>query len=125
VADRNETAHPNGNIFLSTQRAFDDKVSETLRVVDEIQDHSTTVIERCYREFLLGNHDPEEREYPDPEDQIREVLVHGNYLSEKDMEICQGVDLSDLADQPGIENIRELHRILDTVYGSTDEFSAS
>ncbi|MCK4858687.1 MAG: hypothetical protein KAT58_12005, partial [candidate division Zixibacteria bacterium] len=78
VDDRNETAHPNGNIFFSTQAALDAKVTEILRVVDEIQTHSRSVIEHCYREFLFQNHDPEEREYPDPVDQIREVLIHNN-----------------------------------------------
>ncbi len=48
--------------------------------MNEIQTHSRPVIEHCYHSFLLGNHDPEEREYPDAADQIREVLMHGNYL---------------------------------------------
>ena len=76
VDDRNEAAHSNGNIFYSTQAALGTKVREILRVVDEIQRHSKSVIEHCYREFLLRNHDPEEREYSDATDQIREVLIH-------------------------------------------------
>ena len=40
VDGRNETAHPNGNIFFSTQAALDTKITEILRVVDEIQTHS-------------------------------------------------------------------------------------
>ncbi|MBI2890158.1 MAG: hypothetical protein HYY13_05170 [Nitrospirae bacterium] len=35
VDDRNDTAHPNGNIFFSTQKALDTKITEILRVVDE------------------------------------------------------------------------------------------
>ena len=45
VDDRNKTAHPNGNIFFSTQAALDAKITEMLRVVDEIQTHSKPVIE--------------------------------------------------------------------------------
>lgn len=56
VDDRNDTAHPNGNIFFSTQAALDTKISEILRVVDEIQTHSKPIIEQCYREFLLDPH---------------------------------------------------------------------
>ena len=41
------------------------------------------VIEHCYHQFLLDNHDPDEREYPEAADQIREVLIHQNYLSQK------------------------------------------
>ena len=96
VDDRNETAHANGNIFFSAVATLDHKIKEILRVVDEIQGHSRPVIEQCYRDFLLQSHDPDEREYPDATDQIREVLVHGNYMSQKDMEICVEFDLATL-----------------------------
>ena len=125
VDDRNDTAHPNGNIFFSTQAALDTKITEILRVVDEIQTYSRPVIEHCYREFLLQNHDPEEREYPDAADQIREVLIHGNYLSQKDIDICLGFDVASLADEPAIEGIRELHDALTSEYGSRDGDGAS
>ena len=120
VDDRNESAHPNGNIFYSTEAALDVKITEILRVVGEIQTHSQPVIEHCYREFLLQNHDPDEREYPDAADQIREVLIHGNYLSQKDIEICLGLDVESLADRPGIDAMRELHAALVEKYKSED-----
>ena len=116
VDDRNESAHPNGNIFYSTEAALNVKITEILRVVAEIQVHSKPVIEHCYREFLLQNHDAEEREYPDATDQIREVLIHGNYLSKKDIEICLGFDVESLADGLGIEGMRELHAALAGTY---------
>jgi hypothetical protein len=118
VDDRNESAHPNGNIFYSTETALDIKITEILRVVAEIQAHSRPVIEHCYREFLLQNHDPDDREYPDAADQIREVLIHGNYLSQKDIEICQGFDVESLADSQGIDAMRELHAALVEQYKS-------
>lgn len=121
VDDRNDTAHPNGNIFFSTQAALDAKITEILRVVDEIQSHSKPVIEHCYREFLVQNHDPDEREYPDAADQIREVLIHGNYLSQKDIEICLGFDLYTLANNVGIASIRELHHALGVNFAARDE----
>src|SRR5712691_2250211 len=116
VDDRNESAHPNGNIFYSTEAALDAKITEILRVVDEIQSHSKPVIEHCYREFLLQNHDPDEREYPDPADQIREVLIHGNYLSQRDIEICHGFNLGSFAARPEYKNMRELHDALVATY---------
>ena len=119
VKERNNSAHPNGNIFFSTRAALDGKIAEMLRVVNEIQDHSKPVIEHCYREFLLQNHDPEEREYPDPADQIREVLIHGNYLSQKDVEICLKFDLSSLDQQPVGEDVRQLHECLVSSYSGT------
>lgn len=116
VDDRNESAHPNGNIFYSTQEALDAKIAEILRVVGEIQTHSKPVIEQCYREFLLQNHDPEEREYPEAADQIREVLIHGNYMSRRDIDICLEFDVEILKDHAGIDGIRELHGILRETY---------
>ena len=120
VDDRNDTAHSNGNIFFSTQAALDTKIIEILRVVDEIQTHSKPVIEHCYREFLIENHDPDERAYPDHADQIREILIHENYLSQKDIEICLAFDIEAVATQPEHKPMRELHEALRTKYGSDD-----
>lgn len=121
VDDRNETAHPNGNIFFSTPAALNIKIIEILRVVDEIQTHSKPIIERCYREFLLQNFDPEEREYPDASDQVREILIHCNYLSQKDIEICLAFDLTTLADIPHYDDMRELHDALVAAYPADTE----
>ncbi len=117
VDDRNETAHPNGNIFFSTVAALDDKITEILRVVDEIQNHSKPVIKHVYCEFLLQNQDPEEREYPDASDQIQEVLIHGNYMSQKDIEVCLGFDLAELGERAEFPQIKELHQRLREFYG--------
>ncbi len=116
VDDRNETAHSNGNIFFSTQAALDTKITEILRVVDEIQTYAKSIIEDTYCEFLLQSYDPEEREYSDTIDQIREVLIHKNYLSQKDIDICIGFDLSVIADCPEIERIRMLHEAFTLKY---------
>jgi hypothetical protein len=118
VDDRNESAHPNGNIFYSTREALDAKITEILRVVKEIQTHSKPVIEHCYRVFLLANHDPEEREYPEAADQIREVLIHGNYLSQRDIDICLGFDVQSLSNQQAIGPIRVLHEALVNEFAS-------
>lgn len=125
VDDRNDTARANGNIFFSTQAALDAKIAEVLRVVDEIQRHSRCVVEQCYRDFLLQNHGPEEREYPDAADQIREVLIHGNYLSQKDIGVCLAFDLACLADHDQYKSIRELHEALIAEYGSEEENDTS
>ncbi len=116
VDDRNDTAHPNGNIFYSELSALDIKIAEILRVVKEIQTHSRPVIEHCYQRFLLENNNPEEREYPDATDQIREILIHQNYLSQKDIEICLAYDLAQLRTNPNFPAIEALHRSLRETY---------
>src|SRR3989442_9090201 len=60
VDDRNESAHPNGNIFFSTEAALGTKITEVLRVVDEIQTHSAPIIQSCYSRFLVESNDPED-----------------------------------------------------------------
>ncbi|MDT9547414.1 MAG: hypothetical protein RI826_08785 [Chlorobium phaeovibrioides] len=112
VKERNDNAHTNGNIFFSTEAAFDIKIKEILRVVAEIQAHSKPLIEHCYREFLLQNYDPDEREYPEAADQIREVLIHSNYLSQRDIDICMSCDVESFSVTSESDGIRELHSIL-------------
>ncbi|MCC7001997.1 MAG: hypothetical protein IT357_07565 [Gemmatimonadaceae bacterium] len=92
--------------------------------MNEIQTHSKPVIERCYREFLIENLDPDVRAYPDPADQIREVLIHGNYLSQRDIDICLGFDVESLKEHEGIEGIRALHEALAEEY-NTDASSGA
>ena len=116
VDDRNETAHPNGNIFYSEPSALERKVNEILRIVKEIQTHSTPIIERCYENFLLDNCDPEEREYPDATNQIQEILIHRNYLSTKDIEVCLEYDLSAHATHANYADIAELDQSLHDAY---------
>jgi len=94
-------------------------------VVEEIQTHSSPVIEHCYREFLLQNHDPEEREYPEAADQIREVLIHGNYMSWRDVDICLEFDLADLKEYEGIEAIGTLHKALVKEFKSDESSGAA
>lgn len=120
VDDRNASAHPNGNIFYSEPSALDRKITEILRVVAEIQMHSQSVIKHCYQNFLLENNDADDREYVDAIDQIREVLIHQHYLSQKDIEICLGFDLDGIAGRPDIDNIRTLHEVLKSEYGPED-----
>lgn len=118
--DRNATAHSNGHIFYRESSALDRKITEILRVVDEIQTHSKPVIEHAYREFLLQNHDPEDREYDDGADQIREVLIHGNYLSPKDIEICAAFDISEYEKHPNFAGIKALHQTLRATYAESE-----
>ena len=120
VDDRNDAAHANGYIYYRTQREIDSKIREVLRAVEEIQTNSVSIISRCYQEFLLLSHRPEDREYPDAEDQIREVLIHGDYMSRKDIEICIDFDISAFedADKDAIET---LHNTLCETYGTESQ----
>ena len=115
VRDRNDMAHANGHIFLNTQDQLDTQINEVLRAVDEIQTYSQPIISHLYETFLLQSYDPGEREFPDTEDQIREVLIHKNYISRKDIEVFVNFDIStlDIDDKIAIET---LHNTLRETY---------
>ena len=117
VKDRNDMAHSKGHIYLKTEEVIEDKLKNILRLVHDLQVQSEIVVDNCYRDFLLHNLDPEEREYYDTSDQIREVLIHNNYMSGKDIEICIRFDISQLKDQRGFAEIRTLHNCLVDEYG--------
>jgi len=114
VRDRNKTAHANGNVFYADQVSVDKKIREVLRVAEEIQAHSKEVTLRCYENFLATSYDEDSREYVDAADQIREVLIHGNYFSQKDIEFCLEYDPSPLMrresfDADAMVAIKNLH----------------
>lgn len=96
VDKRNDIAHPNGIIHCTDQRSADLRLSEILSQIDSIQERMTPVIHNCLREFLLSSFDPENREYQDTADQIREVLIHANYFSEMDIQACLSFDVQSL-----------------------------
>lgn len=112
VDDRNAVAHSNGNIFYSEQSALDLKIREIIRLVQDIQTHSLELIQHCYTRFLEESGDPENREYPDDADQIREVLIHENYLSIKSLEICMAIDISGFKSRPDFGGIEAIHNSL-------------
>ncbi len=112
VDDRNEMAHPNGHIYVKSQDQLDAKIRNILRVMSDIHAQSKPIVESCYEEFLLSNFDPETREYFDEKDQIREVLIHHNYLSPKDIELCTRFNVGDLANRRGFEHMKRLHDCL-------------
>jgi len=66
-----------------------------------------------YIDFLLENNDTDDREYADATDQIREVLIHQHYLSQKDIEICAAFDIAkEFGMQPNFPSIEFPHQTL-------------
>ena len=112
VKDRNNAAHPNGNVFYRDAASLENKVKDVMRAVREIQRHSQQAIEAIYSKFLTESADPDEREFEGEEDQIREVLIHGNYLSDQDIRVCLAYDPTQLSAQPMYGGIQALHKSL-------------
>ena len=114
---RNDIAHADGNIHFRTQTSIDRQIRETLRATNEIQSFNRKHIEWVYVNFLMDCASPNLREYLDGEDQIREVLVHGNYMSSKDIEICSAFKILKLAYDVRFEEEKAAHEVLIRMYG--------
>jgi hypothetical protein len=55
--------------------------------------------------------------------QIGEVLIHQNYLSQKDIEICLAYDLAPLSAETSFPAIEALHQNLRETYSGTESIS--
>jgi hypothetical protein len=123
VGERNKLAHANGMIICADQASADGKIAEILKQVRAIQTHMTPVLHQCLRAFLVDSCTPEEeRQYEDAADQIRELLVHKNYFSLKDIEACMSFDVQTIADEPQFAQIRLLFDEFVALY--SPEFAA-
>lgn len=116
VKERNDTAHSNGNIFYRNKESLEEKIYEMLSCVEAIQEKSRPIIEKAYLAFLVQGQNPEEREFLDDQSQIREIFVHGNYLSFEDIKIAQKYDISYLSGEKGFGNIQSLAQTLNDIY---------
>jgi hypothetical protein len=110
-------------IICADQASADGKIAEILKQVRAIQTHMTPVLHQCLRAFLVDSCTPEEeRQYEDAADQIRELLVHKNYFSLKDIEACMSFDVQTIADEPQFAQIRLLFDEFVALY--SPEFAA-
>jgi hypothetical protein len=87
-----------------------------MREVINIQAHMDPVISDVYTEFLKTSSDLETRQYSDPSEEIRVNLIHKNYMSQKDLEVCGTYDLAPLLTHPNFADIHSLHTTLVNTY---------
>ena len=96
--------------------SIDKEIAEMMEEVANIQAHMRPVITEVYGRFLTESSDVEAREYSDPKDEIVSALIHRNYISMKDVEICRGFVLTLHVGQPLYDNMVELHNVLVASY---------
>ena len=121
VKRRNKIAHPSGTVFFNDKVSIDAEIMEMMREVANIQQHMRPIILEVYHRFLVESSNIEEREYVEPEQEIEINLIHRNYISQKDIEVCLGFALNSLTGHVQYENIRQLHEALLKEYRSDDE----
>jgi hypothetical protein len=113
---RNKIAHPSGTVFFNDRTSIDSELRQMMREVANIQDHMKPVISDVYTEFLTTSSDLETRAYSEPDEEIRVNLIHRNYMSQKDLEVCGTYDLTPLSLHSNFAGIDSLHTALLTTY---------
>jgi hypothetical protein len=124
VKRRNKIAHPSGTVFFNDRIAIDGEIAEMMREVRNIEDHMRLVIVELYKRFLTESADQEELEYATLDQEIEVNLIHRNYVSRKDINICLAFDIQSLVDHPNFEVIRGLHHELRQTYAEPAEVVA-
>lgn len=114
VDQRNEIAHPNGNIFFSDQSTADQRIEEVMQQIRGIQTHMPTVLHACLLQFLRDSANPDEREIADSEVHVEMNFLHKHYLSRKDLEACLACNLGDFDDSPFRDEVQALMLVLKT-----------
>lgn len=108
VDQRNEIAHPNGNIFFSDQETADQRIDEVMQQVRGIQAHMLPVLQSCFLKFLRDSANPDEREIADINDHVEMNFLHKHYLSRKDIDACIVCDLSEFDTSPFKDEVQTL-----------------
>ena len=114
VDQRNEIAHPNGNIFFSDQATADQRIEEVMQQIRGIQAHMSSVLRACLLQFLRDCANPDEREIADSEVHVEMNFLHKHYLSRKDIEACLACDLSEFDASPFRGEVQALMQVLQT-----------
>lgn len=124
VKRRNKIAHPSGTVFFNDRISIDNEISEMMREVRNIENHMRGVIVEIYRRFLIDSVDQEEIEYGTLDQEIEVNLIHRNYMSREDLNICLGFDIRALDDHPKFAAIEEFHESLRRAYAEPKDAAA-
>lgn len=112
VDQRNEIAHPNGNIFFSDEDTANQRIEEVMQQVRDIQAHMPPVLHNCLLQFLRDSANPDEREIADINDHVEISFLHKHYMSRKDIEECLTCDLSEFDADPFQGEVQALVSVL-------------
>jgi hypothetical protein len=124
VKRRNKIAHPSGTVFFNDRVAIDGEIAEMMRQVRNIENHMRGVIVEIYERFLIDSADQEELEYGTLDQEIEVNLIHRNYMSREDLNICLGFDIQAFDDHPKFSVIEEFHESLRRSYAETEDVAA-
>lgn len=79
------------------------------------------MIAEVYKRFLVESGDQEELAYATLDQEIEVNLIHRNYVSRKDIDICLAIDINTLRDHPNFGVTENLHDNLRQAYADPAE----
>lgn len=105
---RHKIAHPSGTVFFNDKDDLDRHLAEVTKELEIVQGCMKLIVQECLRYFLIEYWDENTWQFSDPADQIREMLIHTNYFSQKDIEDCLKFEIAALENEEGYEQIKKL-----------------
>ena len=122
VDKRNKIAHANGLISFNSRENINNEIIKMIGIANEIQRYLNPIIEKIYTSFLEESANPNDREYVEDIDQVREILIKKHYLSKKDIESCMECDISNLCKikAVNVSNTKALCKSFRNLYGDKE-----
>ncbi|MCK5242191.1 hypothetical protein KAR34_07055 [bacterium] len=113
IDQRNDVAHSNGNIFFESQEQLDEKITQILDCVAQIQNNMKEVLFAIFARVLSE----EEENF----EHFQEVLLRQNYFSQQDMKMCLEFNFNSLAVHGKKKLIGQIKKQYVEAYNNEDE----
>lgn len=111
VKERNNYAHANGRLMLTSDELFAKKVNEYAQKTEKVFALIRKDIEKLYVNTITDKdfYDPEVRAYYDPDEQIVEEFIKYHSLSRAELNWLRKIKTSCFEEYDGYEHIKNLH----------------
>jgi len=124
VEERNKYAHANGNITITSQTTIDDKIAKYINTLERVQNLMKPLVIDLYKN-ILSNPDFFDADnrlgYLDDNEQIREEFIKKYSLSSKELNVCRKIEIVELSELDGYDDIKSLHIALCNFYKSIND----
>lgn len=123
VKSRNEYAHANGRLMLTSDELFVEELQKYNDRTKKIFELLRPDIMKLYVDTITAPefYDPEIRAYFDPEEQIAQELIKAYSLSQEELNWLRKIKVSNFLECEGLEHIKSLHYALIHYYRQLSE----
>ena len=123
VKSRNEYAHANGRLMLTSDELFVEELQKYNDRLKRVFELLKADIKKLYVDTITASdfYDPEIRAYFDPDEQITQELIKAFSLSHEELNWLRKIKVSDFSEHEGFEHIKSLHYALIHYYRQLSE----